>query len=197
MNYWFMLNNYKFNFDSNITPCIIHWNQDSGISLLSTLIAWNLVKNWYKIVFVSSTNTGIEQLIWITGKDKIQQIYYKSDINKIDYNKSLILKPWNKELLKLVIEKIEKENKYILFVKDIEINDFGSYKIFGKYKNSVICWNFDKCPFSQSITSWNKFKKIYFQVPLFDESILLPNLEKYESYYRWENEKWIIKTIFY
>lgn len=196
MNYWFVLNEKEFILNKEILPVIIHWKESTWASLFSILLVARLINLDYKVIYFCWFQAWKDELLKRIDQDKIQQINYKSDLNKLDLTKSILIKPWNKELLKYCLEKLWNTDEYILFVKNIDSCDFGTYKIFGNYGNTIISWDLDLCPFTQTIIKNNTNSKIYFQLPNFEDKIQLPTLDKYECYFHWEKEQWIIKVKF-
>lgn len=196
MNYWFSLNNQEFEINEQILPLIIHWKEWVWVSLFSVLLIAKLINLDYKVIYYCEFEAGKNELLNHIDNEKIQQINYKSDLNKLDTTKSILIKPWNKDMLKFTLEKVGNNSNYILFVKNVDTLNFGSYKQLSLFWKTIFSGDFEKCSFSQTIVNKTKQNKIYFDLPNFEDKLQMPLLNKYECYFQWENEKWILKITF-
>ena len=159
-----LLNNQKINFDSNDFPMLISGAEKTGSSFFSICLLAELLKNGYKVLFLSAYPMAKEEFKKQIG-DKIE-------------NAVIIESGEEKDIIKGIKDTTDLEKRLIL-IKNIDVYSYKIFDALRDLKLVIFSGDLDKCQFTDSLINKAFPSKIFFsQSEKYPHSIM-PNLAKF------------------
>ncbi|MEI6835534.1 MAG: hypothetical protein WCK59_01760 [Candidatus Falkowbacteria bacterium] len=159
-----LLNNQKINFNSNDFPMLISGTEKTGSSFFSVCLLAELLKNGYKVLFLSAYPMAKEE--------------FRKQIGGEFENAVIIESGEESDLIKAIKGLTDLEERLVL-IKNIDVY---SHKIFDVLKNLqlvIFSGDLDKCKFASSLIDKTFPTKIFFSSSEKDRHVIAPSLAKF------------------
>jgi len=136
--------NKKFIPKIDLLPCAINGTAGVGASLFTVVFCAKLVKQNYKLIFISAYPMARPELLKRIGTKKFIVINGEKDVEKVKSQSVIIYSGTNSQIVKKIIQQVNINNRSVICLKNIEEYPQSILNILAKYKNVIYSGDFTK-----------------------------------------------------
>jgi hypothetical protein len=169
--------------ESNL-PCLITYGEGMGGSHFSITLTTQLFASGSKILFLTAYPMAREDFLEQVGLDHTRVDFVRSVDELIEASsaQAIILESGNEALFLEAINHLPDIAERVIFVKNIEFFSEAVFTASTIFPKQIFSGNIDACGYKEKIATRQWKTIVAFNQPALDIGIVVPQLEKYNSF---------------